>query len=89
MSRRVIDRCRFHSRNCEAPALDIEVSWSLADLLGYVDTWSAVRGAEKAIGRTPIEAFRAQLTQAWGDPQRRETIRWPLSLRVGALSQAS
>jgi SAM-dependent methyltransferase len=69
----------------QAPPLWIEVSWSLFDLLGYVDTWSAVRGAEKALGSAPIEAFRAEVARAWGDPQRREAIRWPLSLRVGVL----
>lgn len=69
-----------------SPPLAIEVSWTLADLLGYVDTWSAVRGAEKALGRAPIEAFRTEMAQAWGDAQRRETIRWPLSLRVGQMS---
>jgi SAM-dependent methyltransferase len=73
----------FPFTELDAPPLAIEVSWALPDLLGYVDTWSAVRGAEKAIGRGPIEAFRAELTRAWGDPQRRETITWPLSLRVG------
>jgi SAM-dependent methyltransferase len=73
----------FPFTELEAPPLAIEVSWALPDLLGYVDTWSAVRGAEKAIGRAPVDAFRADMTRAWGDPQRRETIRWPLSLRVG------
>jgi SAM-dependent methyltransferase len=73
----------FPFTELDAPPLAIEVLWALPDLLGYVDTWSAVRGAEKAIGRSPIEAFRADLTRAWGDPQRRERIEWPLSLRVG------
>ena len=75
----------FPFTEIDAPPLAIEVSWTLPDLLGYVDTWSAVRGAERAVGRASIEAFRAELTRAWGDPQRRETIRWPLSLRVGLL----
>lgn len=66
-----------------APPLAIEVSWTLPDLLGYIDTWSAVRGAEKAIGRAPIEAFRNEMADLWGDPQRREAIHWPLSLRAG------
>ncbi|MGH8175433.1 MAG: class I SAM-dependent methyltransferase [Steroidobacter sp.] len=65
------------------PSFAIEVSWSLADLVGYVDTWSAVRAAEKALGRAPIETFHNELMQAWGDPQRRLAITWPLSLRVG------
>jgi SAM-dependent methyltransferase len=76
----------FPFAELSAPPLAIEVSWALPDLLGYVDTWSAVRGAEKAIGRAPIEAFQAELTRAWGDAQRRETIQWPLSLRVARVN---
>jgi hypothetical protein len=44
-----------------------------------------VRGAERALGREPVETFRRDLMQAWGDPERRRTIRFPLSLRVGRM----
>lgn len=71
-----------------APPLAIELQWRASDLMGYADTWSAVRGAEKALGRAPIEAFRQDLTRAWGDPEHRRMIRFPLSLRVGRISPA-
>jgi SAM-dependent methyltransferase len=67
------------------PPLAIEATWPLAEFVGYVDTWSAVRAAEKAVGRAPIETFVRDLSSAWGDPVRRRTIRWPLSLRVARL----
>jgi SAM-dependent methyltransferase len=68
------------------PRRAITVEWRAADLIGYADTWSAVRGAEKALGRSPIAEFERDLHQAWGDPQRSRTIRFPLSLRVGRVS---
>jgi SAM-dependent methyltransferase len=68
-----------------APALSIEVAWGLDDLIGYTETWSAVRAAERALGRGPITAFRAALAEAWGEPEERRGVRWPLSLRVGRL----
>ena len=68
-----------------APPLAIEVHWRASDLIGYADTWSAVRGAEKALGREPIERFRQDLFEAWGDPEQQRTIRFPLSMRVGRL----
>ncbi|KMO42648.1 SAM-dependent methyltransferase [Methylobacterium variabile] len=71
----------------DAPALDIEVAWRLPDLIGYTETWSAVRAAEKAVGRGPIEAFHAELTEAWGDPDSVRRVRWPLSLRVGRVER--
>lgn len=68
-----------------APPLAIEAMLSLPDLLGYVATWSAVRAAERALGRDPLAAFRDELTGVWGEPETRRTVRWPLSLRVGRL----
>ncbi|MNP64652.1 hypothetical protein D3C76_1601660 [compost metagenome] len=59
------------------------MSWSLEDLLGYIDTWSAVKSAEKALGTNPVADLAAQLREAWGDPQVRRRVTWPLSLRVG------
>jgi len=65
------------------PDMAITVEWRAADLIGYADTWSAVREAEKALGRRPIDAFAQDLRAAWGDPERRRTIRFPLSFRIG------
>lgn len=66
-----------------APALAMAAEWSLAELLGYVETWSAVRRAEAALGRAPYAAFAADLAAVWGPPATRRAIRWPLSVRVG------
>jgi hypothetical protein len=73
----------FPFRELPAPPLAIEVAWSAADLLGYVDTWSAVRAAERALGRSPVQDFERDLLGVWGDPQARRPFRFPLSLRVG------
>ena len=70
-----------------APPLDIEVSWRLSDLTGYVDTWSAVREAEKQVGRAPIDDFARRLAAVWGDPETRRAVTWPLSLRIGRVRQ--
>ncbi|BAU89844.1 methyltransferase type 11 protein [Methylorubrum populi] len=67
----------------DAPRLSITVAWRLADLAGYIETWSAVRAAEKAVGRGPIESFHAALAAAWGDPGMVRPVSFPLSLRVG------
>jgi SAM-dependent methyltransferase len=67
----------------EAPALSSDVSWTFPEFIGYIDTWSAVREAEKAVGREPIITFADALARVWGAPHRRRGIRWPLSMRVG------
>jgi len=66
-----------------APELAIEVCWPLPALIGYLDTWSAVRAMEGAIGRAPFDAVAAELAEAWGDPAQRRTIRWPLAILAG------
>lgn len=66
-----------------APAFFIEVRWPLAALIGYLDTWSAVRAMERSIGRAPFEAVSALITDAWGDPEVPRTIRWPLTILAG------
>lgn len=67
----------------QLPNLAIEVSWRLEDLVGYVNTWSAVRVAEKALGSSSIMRFEEELRKEWGDSELRRGVSWPLSLRVG------
>ncbi|MEA1014303.1 class I SAM-dependent methyltransferase [Sphingosinicella sp. LY1275] len=69
----------------EAPCFTIELEWRLAGMLAYLDTWSAVRRMEKAVGPGPFQAFAAELTAAWGDPAVVRRVTWPLALRVGRL----
>lgn len=77
---------RFPFQELTAPPLAIEVRWNASDLIGYADTWSAVRGAEKDLGREPIQQFKRDLLKAWGEQEKLiRTIRFPLSLRVARL----
>lgn len=66
----------------DAPAFRMALSWSLADLLGYLGTWSATKRYAQAHGVDPIDALREPLAGAWG----REAVRgveWGLYVRVG------
>jgi hypothetical protein len=66
-----------------SPQFEMRVEWTLAEMLGYVETWSAVGALAKASGRARIDAFREEVSNAWSNPSLRRTVRWPLSLRVG------
>lgn len=66
-----------------APDVAIEMSWPLAALIGYLDTWSAVRAMEKRVGREPFDSVVAGIAAAWGDPETHRTIRWPLTILAG------
>lgn len=65
------------------PCFNMKVIWSLFELTGYLETWSAVREIGKALGRAPFEAFQAELRQAWGESEACRAVYWPLALRVG------
>ncbi len=67
----------------DAPTLDMKVSWSVVDMLGYLRTWSACNRYERTHGRDPVAMIEEPLRAAWGTDVR--TVRWPLTLRVSRL----
>jgi SAM-dependent methyltransferase len=69
----------------EAPAFEIRVEWSLAELIGYLQTWSATQAYLKAHGRDPSLELAERLASLWPDAERRRPVRWPLRLRVGRI----
>jgi SAM-dependent methyltransferase len=67
------------------PSLEMRARWRHSDLVGYVETWSAVWALERAVGSGPLEAFRRELGHAWGAGAAVRPVHWTLSLRVGRL----
>ncbi len=65
------------------PAVWMEKSWSLDDLLGYLGTWSASQGYVRARGEDPLPALRLRLEPSWGEPAARRAVRWPVHIRAG------
>lgn len=64
------------------PCVAIEQELSLAGLLGYLATWSAVQQQRRRTGSDPLAQLAPRLAQAWGDATRARVVRWPLHLRV-------
>lgn len=62
------------------PGDSLECRWQLSDMLGYLDTWSALVRARKA-GEDPLEGFANTLKEAWGEEEHR-TVRWPLRVKA-------
>ena len=67
------------------PALQHQADWSLAQLLGYFDSWSAVAAYRQQTGRDPLDGYRAELLAAWGEPDQCRRIAWPLSILAGTV----
>ncbi len=66
-----------------APAFEMSAHWSLDALLGYVGTWSAVKRYQADQGTDPMPQLKDALQPLWGDQPR--LVRWPLTLKLGAV----
>ena len=73
----------FPFAELDPPPFDMALEWTLRDLGAYLGTWSATEAYRRARGEDPVAPFTAAIAAAWGDPERRRRIRWPLSLRIG------
>ena len=65
----------------EAPHFEMRTQWNSAAMLGYLDTWSAVRRCRARTGRDPLLLLAGPLADAWGEGVR--DMRWPLTLKAG------
>jgi SAM-dependent methyltransferase len=66
-----------------APDFTLDVDWVLEDLIGYFKSWSGRQRFMDVHGYDPLDDIRDELAAAWGDPQTRRRIRWPLYFRIG------
>jgi len=65
----------------ETPAFNMCTDWDSTSMLGYIDSWSAVRRYRARTGRNALDHLSAPLAAAWGDEPHR--VRWPLTLKAG------
>lgn len=74
----------FPFREIKAPAFTNEFTWSFEQLIGYLETWSAVQHYIKKNGSNPIDIIREDLKALWenGDGK----VYFPLLLRIGKLA---
>jgi ubiquinone/menaquinone biosynthesis C-methylase UbiE len=73
----------FPFEELPAPGLHMQAHWDLSQLAGFMDSWSATQRYRAERGRHPLGEIWSGLEQAWGDPDRRRTVRFPLFLRAG------
>jgi SAM-dependent methyltransferase len=76
----------FPYQEVAAPPIEMTVTWSFDQLIGYLGTWSAVARAEQATGESPIPGVARRLAGLWGDPETTTTVRWPLFTRLGRVA---
>ena len=75
----------FPFREVESPHFELEVTWNLPELAGYLRTWSATVAYANDLGSDPIVGLEQALAPRWGKKEERHRIRWPLFLRAGRI----
>lgn len=65
-----------------SPDFRIEISWTLADLAGFLDTWSAVQTCICTTGRNPVAIFSKKLANRFPVEQR-WAGHFPVFLKMG------
>ncbi len=68
----------------EAPKFFMSAEWNFSELLGYLNTWSAVKRYQQEQQENPIELILNELKMAWGvNENERRRVSWPLILYLG------
>lgn len=67
-----------------APDFVNKIQWSLEYLIGYLNTWSAVKHFISKNNYNPLDALKKEIEILWGDSEERE-VRFPLLLRIGKI----
>ena len=64
------------------PPFTMQADWTLEQLFGFFNSWSAVRRYQEEHGTHPLDGIWEAFQDAWGAAETKN-IRWPLYLRVG------
>ena len=78
---------QFPYPRLQAPAFEMRCHWQFSHLIGYLNTWSAVKAYTIQHGKNPIELMINEIRSAWGDEKQSQDVYWPLILYVGQKSQ--
>jgi len=73
----------FPFSDIDAPRFEMRHEWTLDEVLGYIESWSALQRCRRETGHDPLAPMRVRFEAAWGDPGARRSVVWPLSLRSG------
>lgn len=66
------------------PSFEMRAEWTVEQVIGYLRTWSSVRGFARVTGQDPVEPIESSLREAWGDAHTR-MVDWPFVLKVARL----
>ncbi len=78
----------FPFEEATGPAIELRAVWSLADMEGYLRSWSSTHEFIRVREYDPIGEMHPRLALAWGALERERLVRWPLYFRIGRVRVA-
>lgn len=79
----------FPFEELAVPEFFMHADWDLSQILGFINSWSAVRRYEEKWGYHPLKNIWDDFLADWGGPEKKNHICWPLYLRVGRANQVN
>ena len=73
---------RFPFPELSSPQFEMRQQWNLAQLTGYLLTWSATKRFIAARGFDPVDSLVQELGRIWQEPEQARQVTWPLKLRT-------
>lgn len=72
----------FPFKEIETPQFIMEMNWSLDDLAGYLNSWSALQKFIAANAFNPVDEVIQKIEPLWGSEDERKNV-FPIHLRLG------
>lgn len=70
----------FPFEEIQAPKFELKQQWSFERLIGYLNTWSAVKSYEQETGENPVDLIKKDLSDSFGETG---LVSFPIIIRVG------
>lgn len=75
----------FPFTKISTPTFEIKKEMNFFALIGYLNTWSAVKEYQKINQHNPLNFIYSDLQKIWGDPEKMYTMTWPIHLLLGKI----
>ncbi|MEO8412184.1 MAG: class I SAM-dependent methyltransferase [Ginsengibacter sp.] len=72
----------FPFKEIETPGFSMNYHWELEQVVGYLNTWSAVQHYTRRNNENPVDKFSEELKKVWGNIQKRK-VTFPIFMRTG------
>jgi ubiquinone/menaquinone biosynthesis C-methylase UbiE len=75
----------FPYEETEIPSFQIECEWNFTQLLGYLNTWSALNHYKKVNGINPLDELTPALRKMWASEDVVRPIQFPVITKVAVI----